>query len=240
MGRARRYARCSRPAAMSLRRFSILAASLPFTLSVFACSNAESDDDIQGLESNYTSDAGAPQSGDASAPNAADAADTPVDVPAFTLADVASTPKLRFSHAGATPVDAAQTKWTTAVAGTDRRFELVGAIPVAQSKLLVLVQFGRGAAPIEKTTYDCATKQAVVMVSTPDGKKSFTAIDGAPQRVCRVVIDDLRVVQPTNAVLAKPYHEVVGHVEAQVGPREDGHAQATELRATFAARVFEQ
>lgn len=220
---------------MSLRALSYLAVSLPFTL--VACTGADADVDpgAAAQEANYTSDAG--DAGDAG--DASDAApSSPVEVGAFTLADVGPTPKLRFSYDGSAAVDAIQTEWVTAISGTDRRFRLQGATPVAGGKPVFAMEFGRGAALIEKTTYDCASTQAVVVIVDRDGTKKITAVQGGPQRACKVVIDDLREA-PRLSPTAKPTWHVVGHVEADVGPREDAAAPAKSVRATFAAWVHD-
>lgn len=217
---------------MRLRSLSCLAAALPFVIT--ACSDASSSDDgVAGQEANYTSDGGdAETSADASTQAA-------VDVPAFTLADVASKPKLRFSFAGSAPVDAYEPEWTTVISGTDRRFQLQGATPGPGGKPVFYMEFGRGPAVIEMTTYDCASMQALVLVVDTEGKKQLTVVDGGAQRACRVVVDDVQTVQPTTSPTARPYYKVIGHVEAEVGPREDGAAPAKSVRATFAATVHE-
>jgi hypothetical protein len=219
---------------MCPRRLLFLAASLPFTFALAACGEASSDSDIEGLESNYTSEAGEP--------DAAPAAPTVVDVPAFTLDDARDPKaKLRFSYNGSVPVDAFQTEWKTLVSGSDRRFRLQGGTPgVESARPVFYMELGRGPALIEKTTYDCANKEAVVLVIDAEGKKNMTLVDGGPQRACKVVIDDLRVVEPSSAAVAKPYRQIIGHVEAEVAPREDASAPTKIVRATFAATVFEQ
>jgi hypothetical protein len=229
---------------MSLRTLPYLAASLPFLsllsflFALAACSDAPSDDGVGGLESNYTSEGGADASAAETAPTAPA---RPVDVPAFTLADTnGTTAKLRFSYDGSAPVDAIQAEWTTVVSGTDRRFQLQGGTPgAAGGRPVFYAEFGRGAAIIEKSTYDCASNQAVVLVIDESEKKNLTVVQGGAQRACKVVIDDLKVVQPTTSPRAKPFYEVIGHVEAEVGPREDASAPTKSVRATFAATVFE-
>lgn len=159
----------------------------------------------------------------------------------FDLSEVVvGTPKLRFSYDDAPAVDALQVTWTTILSGVDRRFQLQGATPVAGGKPVLYLEFGRGAAPIEKGVYDCAKNEAAVVIVESENVKKLTVVAGAPQRSCKVVIDDVRE-KGDNATSGRKtsYFDVVGHVEAEVGPREDASAPTKPVRAAFAANVIE-
>ena len=222
-------------------------ASLPFlavplcTFALFACSATSSDDaTIGGEESNYTSEAGADGGTDPDASAAeASAPAAPIEVSPFTLADVTTEPKLRFSYDGAPGVDALQTEWTTVISGADRRFQLKGASP-APGNPVFYMEFGHGAALIQKTTYDCADFGAVVLIIDKDEVHNLTVVDGPParSRPCKVVIDELQEL-PKLRPSEKTTWNVVGRVEAEVAPRDDANAPGRHVRAAFAAFVFD-
>jgi hypothetical protein len=54
------------------------------------------------------------------------------------------------------------------------------------------------------------------------------------------VIDDAVDQEQTTGVRARSWRKVVGHVEAEVGPENDGTAPTRSVRATFAANVIER
>jgi hypothetical protein len=223
---------------MSITSLPCIAVSLFALASLAACSvgSSASDDSIVAGESNYTSEAGAPAS-DASATS-----DATVEVAPFVIADASSvTPKLRFSVDGAPAVDAYDPQWTTLISGTDRRFKLQGATPVQGGKPVFYVEFGRGAAFIEKGTYDCAASEVIALIVDTDGTKKLTVVDGAAQRACKVVIDDAVDFVPLAGIGARPrsWRNVIGHVEATVGDRTNAASETKSVRAAFAVSVIE-
>ncbi|HVH47159.1 MAG TPA: hypothetical protein VM925_32680, partial [Labilithrix sp.] len=70
-------------------------------------------------------------------------------------------------------------------------------------------------------------------------EKKLTVVDGGPQRPCKVAIDDLQELQLKSS-RTKVFRHVVGHVEAEVGPRGDAAAPTKTIRATFAVSVVEE
>lgn len=87
--------------------------------------------------------------------------------------------------------------------------------------------------------YDCAQMEALVLVIGTDGQKQLTVVDGSTQRPCKVVIDEAIDVEQTAGVRLRSFRKVVGRVEAEVGPRNDGAAPPKNVRAAFAATVME-
>jgi len=219
---------------MRLLPLPFLAVALFSVCSVAACGDgtASNDDALAAGESNYTSEGGAGDTSDAAAPVA--------DVAPFVIADANSTkPKLRFSVDGAPAVDAYQPEWTTVISGAVHRFKLQGATPVQGGKPVFYVELGRGAAFIEKGTYDCAASEALVLIIDTDGAKKMTLVDGAPSRACKVVIDEAVDFEVTAGVRPRSARKVLGHVEATVGDRANGASPTKSIRATFAVSVIE-
>lgn len=224
---------------MRLARFLFLAVPLCTFAAAAGCSAPSDDASISADESNYTSEAGADAgSGEASSIDATSAA---AEVPAFTVADATGTPKLRFSVDGAAPVEAYEPKWTTDLSG-DRRFKIEGATPIAGGKPYFYVEFGRGAAFIERGTYDCASLQAIALIVDADGVKKMSVVNGGTPRACQVVIDaaeDMDVSSLPSTTRPPSMRKVAGRIEAIVGERTNAAAETKTVRAAFATIVTE-
>ncbi len=197
----------------------------------------ETGESVVASESDYTgTDAGADADANADA-------DASVGVAAYTDADVDTTSRMRWSIDGGAVVEGIQVKGETTTSDA-HRFRLTGATPVLGGRPVVYTEFGRGAALVEVGTYDCAAAQAVVLVLRADGTKVMTAIAGAPSRPCKVIVDEAKEMVITGTPVPIPsgvrsLRRVTGHIEAEVGPRDDASGATMTVRAAFATEIFE-
>lgn len=124
----------------------------------------------------------------------------------------------------------------------DRRSRLTGATPVHGDRPVVYTEFGRGAAVVEVGTYDCAASHAVVLVVRADGTKVMTPVAAGPSRSCKVIVDQATEVPPPPwdpGRIPGSSRRVTGHIEAEVGPRDDAHGPITTVTAAFAMWVID-
>ena len=201
-----------------------------------ACGGA--GDSVAASDSDYTSEH--PDGGEAGAE--AGAPET-VHVASYTDADVSATPRMRWSIDGGAVVEGIEVKDETTTTDA-RRFRLTGATPVLGGRPVVYTEFGRGPALVEVGTYDCAAAQAVVLVLRADNTKVMAAVAGGPSRPCKVIVDEAKELVITGTPVPVPagvrsLRRVTGHIDAQVGPRDDANGATMTVHVAFATEIFE-
>ena len=228
---------------MDLRAPAAVALALVACFALPACGGTS--ESVAASESNYTGEPDAGEGGVSADADAARDADAPatVSVPGYADADVGTTPRMRWSIDGGPIVEGIEVKEET-TASDDRRFRLTGATPILGGRPVVYTEFGRGAALIEVGTYDCASAQAVVLVLRADGTKVMTAVAGGPSRPCKVIVDAAKEMVITGTPVPVPagvrsLRRVTGHIEAEVGPRDDANGATMTVRIAFATEIFE-
>lgn len=160
--------------------------------------------------------------------------------------DVATALKMRWSLEGREAVEGLQAELRIAPSNPNGKFELQAYAPLAQADVTgkgLVVYFGKGQEVVGTRTYDCAANEAIVVLVQKDGSKAMTAVSaaggGPRQRSCKVVVDQATELVGSPGWPSDARHvsfkRVTGHVEAELGPRDDGQAPVVFVRAAFAA-----